>query len=133
MKVFIRLKSTVSSPEAENDTITHQGTGMLTHSGALLRVSFPLSGIMQTLVYDPKEPHRLELWRGGDRLYFDTAVSFAEGRYCIEGITLFPKIQTHSLEGSLTEKGGKVLIDYTLTLETEIQHFHMEIEVNAIS
>ena len=129
MKVFINLESTVTSADGTKDRIPHSGNGMLTCQNSTLRLSFPISGIMQTLIYDKNTPHHLELQRGSDRLEFDTSLSETDGRFQTEYFVIFPKIRTHTLRVDLTESGGSILLSYDLSLEGEIQHFHMEIEV----
>ena len=129
MKVIVNLSSVVTSFDGTSDTINHHANGMLKATGSTLRLSFPLSGMMQTLVYSADEPHLLELIRGGDRLVFDTSLPETEGRYKTEYIVLFPTINTHKLCCDLTEKGGNLSLNYTLSLEGEVQHFCMEIEV----
>lgn len=129
MKIFLRLKSTVTDSDGESDVITHSGNGMLIQNGPLYRLSFSLSGVMQTLVFDPFDRRSLELQRGGDRMLFDDRIPRTEGRYQTEYITLFPTIMTHRLQNDIHENGGNLLLDYTLDISGQIQHFCMEIEV----
>ena len=128
MKVLIDLTSEITLADGDKDVITHQGSAMLTKNGNFTRLSFPLSGVMQTLIYDQSQPDCLELQRGGDRLVFDLH-NETEGRYKTEYILLFPQIKTHRLSFSPNDGNGFVHLDYTLSLEGEIQHFNMKIEV----
>lgn len=128
MKVLIQLKSVITAPDGAKDRITHKGNAMLQRAGTLLRLSFPLSGVMQTLVFDESEPDKVELQRGGDRLMFELGRK-TEGRYKTEYFTLFPEITTHALQVAQNDKGIFVHLAYTLSLSGEIQHFDMEIEV----
>ena len=128
MKVFINLNSNIITPNGEKDRITHKGNGMLTQSGSTLRLSFPLSGVMQTLILDESEPTTMELRRGADRLVFELGAK-TEGRYKTEYFTLFPEIKTHVLHFAQKGNGLFVHLAYTLTLSGEKQEFDMEIEV----
>ena len=128
MKISINLKSVITACDGDKDVISHKGNGMLNRRGSLMRLSFPLSGVMQTLVFDESEPDKMELIRGGDRLVFELG-SRTEGRYKTEYITLFPEITTHALHVAQNDKGIFVHLAYTLNLSGEKQHFDMEIEV----
>lgn len=128
MKVSINLKSVITSCTGDKDVISHKGNGMLTRSGCMARLSFPLSGVMQTLVIDESMPDEMELVRGGDRMVFSLGRK-SEGRYKTEYMTLFPEITTHALHLAQRDGGFFVHLAYTLDLSGERQHFDMEIEV----
>lgn len=131
MKVFVNLTSTVTDEDRTSDTLPcHKVTGMLTQSGSLLRLSFPLEKQMQTLIFEDDNRSCLELRRESGFMLFDTNTDFTEGLHKVEHLCLFPKIQTHRLTNGITEEGGELTLDYTLDFEGEKQHFHMEIEVN---
>jgi hypothetical protein len=128
MKVLIQLKSNILLPDGSHDQIIHKGNAMLNRSGTLMRLSFPVEGVMQTLVFDENEPTVMELQRGGDRLFFELG-NRTEGRYKTEYITLFPEIKTHTLQVAQKSNGIFVHLAYTLILSGEKQEFDMEIEV----
>lgn len=128
MKVHIKLESTITDSTGEKNTIAHEGNAMLTESHSLLRLSFPLSGVMQTLVFDKENPGQLELQRGGDRLLFDTSCE-TEGRYQTEYITLFPLIRTEDLTVVFLPSGISLHLCYQMDIGGERQHFDMAIEV----
>ncbi len=128
MKVSIQLKSNITAPDGSRDQITHRGNAMLNRQGTRFRLSFPLEGVMQTLVFDENEPTAMELQRSGDRLVFELG-SQTEGRYKTEYFTLFPEIKTHTLHVAQNDKGIFVHLAYSLTLSGEKQEFDMEIEV----
>ena len=130
MKVFVNLKSTVTDADRASDTISpSRVVGMLKKSGTSYRLSFPLEGKMQTLIFEEK-CDCMELRRENGFLLFDTQVPFTEGLYKVEHLALLPKVYTHHLTCGISETGGKLILDYTLDFEGERQHFYMEIEVS---
>lgn len=129
MKVFVNLTSTVTDDSHAIDTLPQSRvSGMLKKDGSMLRLSFPLDGKMQTLIFEDKNKGVLELRRENGYMLFDRQTT-TEGLYKVEHFSLLPKIKTHRLSNGITEEGGKLILDYTLDFEGEKQHFHMEIEV----
>lgn len=130
MKVFVNLTSTVTDESNVTDSLPScKAIGMLKESASLFRLSFPLEGKMQTLIFEEERRDLLELRRESGFLLFDCQASFTEGLYKIEHMALLPKVYTHRLTNGITEGGGKLVLDYTLDFEGEKQHFYMEIEV----
>ena len=132
MKVYIELESTITGSDGEKDTITHKGNAMLKETNGLYRLSFPISGVMQTLVFDRENPGQMELQREGDRLVFDTSCE-TEGRYKTEYFTLFPHIQTKNLTVLFLKSSISLRLSYKMDISGEIQHFDMAIEVKYAS
>ena len=131
MKVFVNLISTVTDENREVDTLPAvRSIGMLKQNGNTLRLSFPMEGQMQTLIFEEENKDVLELRRESGFLIFDRQAPFTEGLYKVEHLALMPKICTHRLNNSVTLSGGKLTLDYTLDFEGQKQHFHMEIEVS---
>ena len=131
MKVFVNLTSAVTDESREVDTLpTVRCIGMLKQNGNTLRLSFPMQGQMQTLIFEEDRRDLLELRRESGFLIFDRQAPFTEGLYKVEHLALMPKICTHRLKNTLTNEGGELTLDYTLDFEGQKQHFHMEIEVS---
>lgn len=130
MKVFVNLTSAVTDENREVDTLPAvRCIGMLKQSGNTLRLSFPMEGQMQTLIFEEGNKDALELRRESGFMLFDCSQP-TEGLYKVEHLALIPKICTHRLKNTLTAKGGELTLDYTLDFEGQKQHFHMEIEVS---
>ena len=130
MKVFVNLTSAVTDENREVDTLPAvRSIGMLKQSGNTLRLSFPMQGQMQTLIFEEDRRDLLELRRESGFLIFDCSQP-TEGLYKVEHLALIPKICTHRLKNILTNEGGELTLDYTLDFEGQKQHFHMEIEVS---
>ena len=129
MKVFVNLTSAVTDESREVDTLpTVRCIGMLKQNGNTLRLSFPMEGQMQTLIFEENQRDLLELRRESGFMLFDCSQP-TEGLYKVEHLALIPKIYTHRLQNTVTMEGGEMTLDYTLDFEGQKQHFHMEIEV----
>ena len=130
MKVFVNLTSAVTDENREVDTLPAvRSIGMLKQNGNTLRLSFPMEGQMQTLIFEEDRRDLLELRRESGFMLFDCSQP-TEGHYKVEHLALIPKICTHRLKNTLTNEGGELTLDYTLDFEGQKQHFHMEIEVS---
>ena len=130
MKVFVNLTSAVTDENREVDTLPAiRSIGMLKHNGNTLRLSFPMEGQMQTLIFEEDKKNTLELRRENGFMLFDCSQP-TEGLYKVEHLALLPTIHTHRLTNTVTMSGGELTLDYTLDFEGQKQHFHMEIEVS---
>ena len=127
------------SPDSDDNLIEYSTDGFLTVDGDTVRIAYEeleelgMKDAITTLMFDRRTPGYINMVRSGPvtaGLVFDSGVRRQNCALSAAGMAFQFCIHTRKVENTVTEKGGRIDLDYLLEfhgVKTERTRFHMDV------